>query len=149
MDTLDQKALDYTLGVLPKEESLLFEAMLEENEDARASLAHAQEDCANLALSTKPKSLGQEVKQRILENCLPKLNFDPLSLNSGYVIIYKCAISPSCSSACSCVSLAKPKYKAANIVKMYACNNATNISINEMANANPKDKVPPIQFWKM
>jgi hypothetical protein len=76
LDTLDQKALDYTLGVLPKEESLLFEAMLEENEEARTSLAHAQEDCANLALSSKPKSLGNEVKQRILENCQPKLNFD-------------------------------------------------------------------------
>jgi len=38
LDTLTQKALDYTLGVLPKEESLLFEAMLEENDEARNSL---------------------------------------------------------------------------------------------------------------
>lgn len=95
MDTLDQKALDYTLGVLPKEESLLFEAMLEENEDARASLAHAQEDCANLALSTKPKSLGQEVKQRILENCLPKLNFDPFLESEPIQSLRKNFASPS------------------------------------------------------
>jgi len=59
LDTLKQKALDYTLGVLPKDESLLFEAMLEENDEARSSLAEAQEDCTNLALSSKPKSLGQ------------------------------------------------------------------------------------------
>ncbi|WP_407677697.1 hypothetical protein [Candidatus Seribacter sulfatis] len=76
MDTLTQKALDYTLGVLPKEESLLFEAMLEENDEARNSLAQAQEDCANLALSSKPKSLGKEVRSRILENCQPSLCFD-------------------------------------------------------------------------
>ncbi|MBT5716303.1 MAG: hypothetical protein HOI70_05270 [Opitutae bacterium] len=95
MDTLDQKALDYTLGVLPKEESLLFEAMLEENEDARTSLAHAQEDCANLALSSKPKSLGQEVKQRILENCQPKLNFDPFLESKPIQILRKNFANPS------------------------------------------------------
>ncbi len=77
MESLKQKALDYTLGVLPKEESLLFEAMLEDSDDARSSLVEAQEDCAKIALSTKPKSLGNEVKQRILENCQPNLNFDP------------------------------------------------------------------------
>ena len=84
MDTLEQKALDYTLGVLPKEESLLFEALLEENEEARISLTHAQEDCARLALSPKPKLLSSEVKQRILENCQPNLNFDPF-LNSDSI----------------------------------------------------------------
>ena len=55
MDTLKQKALDYTLGVLPKDESLLFEAMVEENDDARQFLAEAQEDFAKIALSSKPK----------------------------------------------------------------------------------------------
>ena len=78
METIKQKALDYTLGVLPKEDSLLFEALLEENDEARLSLAEAQEDCAKIALSTKPKSLGNEVKQRILEYSQPNLNFDPL-----------------------------------------------------------------------
>ena len=77
METLKQKALDYTLGVLPKEESLLFEAMLEDNDDARQSLIEAQEDCAKIALSTRPKALGSEVKNRIMENCQPSLNFDP------------------------------------------------------------------------
>ena len=82
METLKQKALDYTLGVLPKEESLLFEAMLEDNDDARQSLVQAQEDCAKIALSAKPKSLGNEVKQRIMENCQPNLNFDPFLASS-------------------------------------------------------------------
>lgn len=77
METLKQKALDYTLGVLPKEESLLFEAMLEDNDDAMHSLSEAQEDCARIALSAQPKTLGNEIKQRILENCQPSLNFDP------------------------------------------------------------------------
>ena len=77
MDTLKQKALDYTLGVLPKDESLLFEAMVEENDDARQFLAEAQEDFARIALSSKPKSLGLEVKERIMQNCQPSLNFDP------------------------------------------------------------------------
>lgn len=76
MDTLKQKALDYTLGVLPKEESLLFEAMLEDNEEARTCLILAQEDCLNLAHSSQPQSLGKEVRDRILENCQPTLNFD-------------------------------------------------------------------------
>ena len=77
MDSLKQKALDYTLGVLPKEESLLFEAMLEDNDEAMHSLSEAQEDCARIALSAQPKTLGIEIKQRILENCQPSLNFDP------------------------------------------------------------------------
>jgi hypothetical protein len=77
LDTLKQKALDYTLGVLLKEESLLFEAMLEDNEEARECLIHAQEDCLNLAHSSHPQSLGNEVRNRILENCEPQLNFDP------------------------------------------------------------------------
>ena len=77
MESLKQKALDYTLGVLPKEESLLFEAMLEDNDEAMHSLSEAQEDCARIALSAQPKTLGIEIKQRILENCQPSLNFDP------------------------------------------------------------------------
>ena len=43
---LKQQALDYTLGVLPKEESLLFEARLENDEDAQKFLVEAQEDFA-------------------------------------------------------------------------------------------------------
>ena len=50
--------------------------MLEENDEARSSLAEAQEDCTNLALSSKPKSLGKEVRSRILENCQPSLCFE-------------------------------------------------------------------------
>ena len=75
METLKQKALDYTLGVLPKEESLLFEAQLEEDDDARKFLVEAQEDCASLSIT--PASLSNEVRSRVMEYCEPKMDFDP------------------------------------------------------------------------
>ena len=82
METLKQQALDYTLGVLPKEESLLFEARLEDDEDARKLLVEAQEDCANLSLTASPSSLGSEVRSRVMEYTEPKMDFDPfLSTN--------------------------------------------------------------------
>ena len=77
METLKQQALDYTLGVLPKEESLLFEARLENDEDARKFLVEAQEDCANLSLTASPSSLGSEVRSRVMEYTEPKMDFDP------------------------------------------------------------------------
>ena len=77
METLKQQALDYTLGVLPKEESLLFEARLENDEDARKFLVEAQEDCANLSLTASPSSLGSEVRSRVMEYTEPKMDFNP------------------------------------------------------------------------
>ena len=77
METLKQKALDYTLGVLPKEESLLFEAQVEEDEDARNFLVEAQEDCASLSMTAAPASLSNEVRSRVMEYCEPKMDFDP------------------------------------------------------------------------
>ena len=77
MDTLKQQALDYTLGVLPKEESLLFEAQLEEDEDAQMYLVEAQEDCANLSLTANPAILGNEVRTRVMEYCEPRMDFEP------------------------------------------------------------------------
>ena len=77
METLKQKALDYTLGVLPKEESLLFEAQLEEEADARKFLVEAQEDCASLSMTAAPASLSNEVRSRVMEYCEPKMDFDP------------------------------------------------------------------------
>lgn len=77
METLKQQALDYTLGVLPKEESLLFEARLEQDDDAKKYLVEAQEDCANLSLTAYPASLGNEVKSRVMEYCDPKMDFNP------------------------------------------------------------------------
>ena len=76
METLKQKALDYTLGVLPKEESLLFEAQLEEDDDARNFLVEAQEDCASLSMTAAPASLSNEVRSRVMEYCEPKMDFD-------------------------------------------------------------------------
>ena len=76
METLKQKALDYTLGVLPKEESLLFEAQLEEDDVARNFLVEAQEDCASLSMTAAPASLSNEVRSRVMEYCEPKMDFD-------------------------------------------------------------------------
>lgn len=82
LDTLKQKALDYTLGVLPKEDSLLFEAQVEEDDDARKFLVEAQEDCASLSMTAAPASLSSEVRSRVMEYCEPKMDFDPfLSTN--------------------------------------------------------------------
>ena len=77
MDTLKQKALDYTLGVLPKEDSLLFEAQVEEDDDARRFLVEAQEDCASLSMTAAPASLSNEVRSRVMEYCEPKMDFNP------------------------------------------------------------------------
>lgn len=77
MDALKQQALDYALGVLPKDESLLFEALLEDDEQARKYLVEAQEDCANLSLTASPSSLCREMRSRVMEYCEPKMNFDP------------------------------------------------------------------------
>jgi hypothetical protein len=77
LETLKQKALDYTLGVLPKEDSLLFEARLEEDDDARKFLVEAQEDCASLSMTAAPASLSNEVRLRVMEYTEPKMDFDP------------------------------------------------------------------------
>ena len=77
MESLKQKALDYTLGVLPKEDSLLFEARLEEDDDVRKFLVEAQEDCASLSMTAAPASLSNEVRSRVMEYCEPKMDFDP------------------------------------------------------------------------
>ncbi len=77
MESLKQTALDYTLGVLPKEDSLLFEARLEEDDDVRKFLVEAQEDCASLSMTAAPASLSNEVRSRVMEYCEPKMDFDP------------------------------------------------------------------------
>ena len=76
MEPLKQQALDYTLGVLPKEESLLFEARLEADEDVQKFLVEAQEDCANLSMTANPRNLGDEVRTRVMEHCDPRMDFD-------------------------------------------------------------------------
>ena len=40
-------------------------------------------------------------------------------------------------------------YKADNIVNIYACKAQTSSSNKHRAKANPKDKTPPIQLWKI
>ena len=77
MQSLKQQALDYTLGVLPKEESLLFEALIEEDEEAQSVLTEALDDFASLSLTAKPSKLGHEVRKRVVEHCQPKINLDP------------------------------------------------------------------------
>ena len=77
MDKLRQQALDYSLGILPKEESILFEASLEVDEDARKFLIEAGEDCANLSLVAPPSRLSDELRNRVMENSVPKRDFNP------------------------------------------------------------------------
>ena len=77
MQSLKQQALDYTLGVLPKDESLLFEALIEEDEEAQNVLTEALDDFASLSLTAKPSILGHEVRKRVIEHSQPKINLDP------------------------------------------------------------------------
>lgn len=76
MESLRQQALDYTLGLLPKEESLLFEALLEKDEEAQRLVSEVQDDFASLSLTSTPSRLAPEVRNRIMENCLPPLNLE-------------------------------------------------------------------------
>ena len=76
MDALKQQALDYTLGILPKDESLLFEALLEEDEEVQRLLTEAQDDFAKLSLTAPPSTLGAEI-ERIMDHCHPPLDLDP------------------------------------------------------------------------
>ena len=76
MQSLKQQALDYTLGVLPKDESLLFEALIEEDEEAQNVLTEALDDFASLSLTAKPSILGHEVRKRVIEHSQPKINLD-------------------------------------------------------------------------
>ena len=90
METLKQQALDYTLGVLPKDESLLFEAMLETDEDAQKLLIEAQEDCANLSMTANPKTLGNEVRSRVMEHCEPRMDFNPFLESVVLLVGWRC-----------------------------------------------------------
>ncbi|MDA7756494.1 hypothetical protein N8920_01215 [Opitutales bacterium] len=94
MESLKQQALDYTLGVLPKEESLLFEAQLEKDDDAQMYLVEAQEDCANLSLTANPATLGNEVRTRVMEYCEPHMDFEPF-LNCMEMERLRSSFSPS------------------------------------------------------
>lgn len=78
MEDLRQTALDYTLGVLPKEDSLLFEALLDHDDDAKKSLVEAQDECAKLSLISESATLGNEVRARVMEYTEPRLNLDPI-----------------------------------------------------------------------
>ncbi len=72
MDSLEQQAQDYALGILPKEDAILFEALLEKDEQARKCLIEAQEDCANLSLAVPHTDAGDDLRSRVLENCQSK-----------------------------------------------------------------------------
>jgi len=77
VDSLEQQAQDYALGTLPKEDAILFEALLEKDEQARKCLIQAQEDCANLSLSVPATDAGDDLRSRVLESCQPKKDFNP------------------------------------------------------------------------
>jgi hypothetical protein len=77
LESLKQQAQDYALGTLPKEDAILFEALLEKDEDARKCLIEAQEDCANLSLSVPHSDAGDDLRSRVMESCQPKKDFNP------------------------------------------------------------------------
>ena len=77
MESLKQQAQDYALGTLPKEDAILFEALLEKDEQARKCLIEAQEDCANLSLSVPHSDAGDDLRTRVMESCQPKKDFNP------------------------------------------------------------------------
>ena len=72
MDSLKQQAQDYALGTLPKDDAILFEALLEKDEDARRHLIEAQEDFANLSMLAPLSDAGENLRSRVLESCQPK-----------------------------------------------------------------------------
>ena len=77
LDSLKQQAVDYTLGILPKEEALLFEALVEEDDDAQKHLTDAQDGFAKLSLTAPPSQLGAELRQRVLEQAQPLRDLNP------------------------------------------------------------------------
>lgn len=77
METLKQQALDYALGTLSKDDAILFEALLEEDDQAKAMLIDAQEECAALSLSAPQSQAGKDLRSRILESCKPAKDFSP------------------------------------------------------------------------
>ena len=77
VDSLKQQAQDYALGTLPKEDAILFEALLEKDEDARNYLIEAQEDCANLSMTVPSSDAGDDLRSRVMESCRPKKDFNP------------------------------------------------------------------------
>lgn len=77
LESLKQQAVDYTLGILPKEEAILFEALVEEDEDAQKYLTDAQDGFAKLSLTAPPSQLGKELRQRVLEQAQPPRDLNP------------------------------------------------------------------------
>ena len=77
MEPLKQQAQDYALGTLPKDDAILFEALLEKDEDARRHLIEAQEDFANLSMLAPLSDAGDNLRSRVLESCQPKKDFNP------------------------------------------------------------------------
>lgn len=77
LDKLRQQALDYALGILPREEAILFEANLQNDEEARKFLVEARDDCANLSLIAPSSNLSDELKDRVMQNSEPKRDFNP------------------------------------------------------------------------
>jgi hypothetical protein len=77
LESLKQQAQDYVLGTLPKEDAILFDALLGKDEQARKYLIEAQDDCANLSLTAPRSDTGDDLRSRVMESCQPKKDFDP------------------------------------------------------------------------
>lgn len=77
LENLRLQALDYALGTLSKDDAILFEALLEEDDQAKAMLVEAQEECAALSLSAPQSQVGKDLRSRILVNCKPTKDLSP------------------------------------------------------------------------
>ena len=77
LESLKQLAVDYTLGILPKEDAILFEARIEEDEVAQQLLTNAQDGFAKLSLTAPPSQLGKELRERVLAHTHPAMDLDP------------------------------------------------------------------------
>ena len=78
MEFSEQTALDYLLGVLPREDSNSFEESLETDPNTLQLYLQAQDDCANLSLSAVPQVTSSDLRSRILQVSSQPFELTPL-----------------------------------------------------------------------
>tara|TARA_Y100001934_G_scaffold283608_1_gene404757 strand:+ start:105 stop:1316 length:1212 start_codon:yes stop_codon:yes gene_type:complete len=80
MSDLEQQAIDYSLGILPKNEADLFEAMLGNTPEVQSAYAKAQDSLSLVGLTSSPQAVSPDFRDRVLEASqrsqeIPRLNF--------------------------------------------------------------------------
>ncbi len=67
MTDLEQQAIDYSLGLLPRKDSKLFEAMIKKVPEAQQAFAKAQDELSLIGLTSRPKEPSLDLRNRVLE----------------------------------------------------------------------------------